>query len=125
MQAQKQAFASEVVNIVRDMCKTVFNLQNERDLARIFGITQEQMEAVIGRIIDALPEDLFNPSHQQVAEEMKYVCAREYIFFQVQEKWNDARYQDDLRKFIHIFTRDICKRFAARSKFQASLREEK
>lgn len=125
MQAQKQAFALDVVNIVRDMCKTVFNLQNDQDLGRVFGISHEQLEKVICNVVDSLPDALFENTNPGVLEEMKYVCAREYIFFQIQENYNDPRYQEDLRKFIHIFSRDIRRRFVIRDNYHLSLREEK
>ncbi len=123
MQVRKLEFSHGVINAVKDMCKLVFNLQTDSEIARIFGITNKQMEEVIGEIIDSLPDSVFEHLYPQYFDELKSICAREFIFFQVQEKWDDPRYQDDLKKFIHVFSRDIQQRINAHKKFQSTLRE--
>ena len=40
-------------------------------------------------------------------EEIKTICAREFIFFQTQEKYSDPQYEVNLKNFIRIFIRDL------------------
>ena len=107
MQQRKAIFAKEVMQTVCHLCSQVFNAISDVDLERRFGISCQQMEIVIQKIIDALPYYIFDRAYPHQLEEIKNICAREFIFFQVQEKCNDPSYQEDLSKFINIFCRDI------------------
>src|ERR1700731_2884061 len=99
MLAEKLKFADEVVNIVREVCTTAFNAHSDEDLLHIFGLNHEQMEEVVGRIIDGLPDSIFTQDNAKLLDEIKYICAREFIFFQVQEKWGEPEFEEDLKKF--------------------------
>ncbi|TAK78478.1 MAG: hypothetical protein EPO11_01245 [Gammaproteobacteria bacterium] len=57
-------------------------------------------------------------------EEIKNICAREFIFFQVQEKGNEKHYQEDLTKFIEIFKRDMEQRIKAKEGNTSKIRED-
>lgn len=105
--------SEDVVNIVRELCALVFNIKTEEQLENVLGISSERMGQVIQEIINALPDYLFEPSFAQKLEEIKNICAREYVFFQAQEKWNDPNYAQDLLNFTYIFSRDIQDRFKA------------
>src|SRR3990167_6939295 len=107
MDAKKLQFADDVIHIIRDLCSVVFNIQSEDQLNKVFGITHEQLETVIKKIINALPDHMFYQLYPKILNEVKNICAREFIFFQVQERWNDPHYQEDLSNFICIFSRDI------------------
>jgi len=111
MQMQKLEFSKDVLRVVYDVCKTVFNLKSDQEIKKIFGMDNDKLEMIVQRITDALPENIFNGGGDvRLQEEIKNICAREFIFFQVQERCDDPRYQDDLMNFIHIFTRDIQRR---------------
>lgn len=125
MLEKKLVFSKGVIEAVRRVCKTVFNLHNDTDVVRMFGINEVQMEEVIHKIIDSLPDTFFVQVNSQLLEELKYITAREYIFFQVQEKWDDPQYKEDLEKFIHVFSRDIQRRIGSHQKFQVTMKEEK
>lgn len=121
MLPEKAVFSSGVGNVVRETCKIAFN----GDVGKIFGITNTQLDEIINRVIDALPDSIFKHSNLSMLEEIKYICAREFIFFQVQERCDDPRYQDDLKAFIHVFAKDIEKRLNGQSKISSVMREEK
>lgn len=124
MLAKKLEFSNEVVNVIREMCQVVFNTHSDEEMIRIFGVSSEQMKDVVSRIIDALPDAIFTQKDSQLLEEIKYICAREYIFFQVQEKWVDLHYQENLSRFIQIFSRDIQRRINLQQS-HTTMREEK
>lgn len=121
----KRSFSTDVCCAVRDTCKMAFNLQNDNDLVRIFGMTSAQLEEIIAKIIDSLPDAIFQHNYPPELEEIKCICAREFIFFQVQERLDDPRYQQDLNAFIHVFKRDIEKRMNGQVNMQSAMREEK
>jgi len=111
MPDNRLAFSNDVIRVVYDVCKLVFSLQSDHEIKKIFGIDNEKLETIVRRIIDALPENMFNGGgDSRLLDEIKNICAREFIFFQVQERCDDPRYQEDLSKFILIFTRDIQRR---------------
>ena len=122
MQNKKLAFYKDVIQIVYQVCRMIFNAQ-PYEISKVFGISSEQMEGVVRDIVDAIPDRIFSDANSQGLEEIKSICAREFIFFQVQEKWDDPRYQDDLRTFIAIFTRDI-EKCVTTSDNQIDIRQE-
>ncbi len=124
MDPKKLEFSDDVTHVVCDMCKLIYNLNSEVDIKRVFGMTHEQMKAVIKRIIDALPDSIFEKAYPKLLDDIKNICAREFIFFQVQEKWDDPRYQDDLTMFINVFSRDIQQRIGVQAKYQPNQREK-
>lgn len=124
MDSKKLDFINDVIRVVRDLCEVVFNIKSSSQLESVFGITCEQMDIVINRIIDALPNHFFDHLYPQILEEIKCICAREFIFFQVQEKWSDPRYQEDLANFIHIFSRDIQQKVDQYKNYKSIMREE-
>ena len=111
MNHKKLEFFNDAIHIVKELCKLVFNISSDLEVVRIFGITNEQMEAVIRKITDQLPDDMFNRAYPQVLDEIKNIFAKEFIFFHVQERPTDPKYADDLSNFIYAFSRDIQKRF--------------
>jgi hypothetical protein len=123
MLEKKLVFANEVLGIVQEMLKNVFNLHSDAEIEHSFGISVQQMEEAIRQIIDSLPDIVFEKANSVVLEEIKYIAARDYIFFQIQEKWNDPRYKKDLNNFIQIFSRDIMDKLDMRQQFQ--IKEEK
>lgn len=125
MLEKKLAFSKGVIDAVKRVCKTVFNLHTDDDVVRMFGINEMQMEEVINKVVDSLPDTVFEQLNPQLLDEIKYITAREYIFFQVQEKWDDPQYKEDLERFIHVFSRDIQRRISSNQKFQMTMKEEK
>ena len=81
-----------------------------KEINKALGMSCDQAKATIQKIIDSLPDKMFDQAYPKLLDEIKHICAREFIFFQVQEKCNDPLYQDDLKKFIHVFSRDIQQR---------------
>ncbi len=110
MDAKRVKFANDVMHIVLNLSEMVFNIKNDDQLKGVFGVNQEQLETVISKIIAGLPERVFE-KNRHLEDEIKNICAREFIFFQVQERWNSPQYQEDLSNFIHIFSRDIQQKF--------------
>jgi|WetSurMetagenome_2_1015567.scaffolds.fasta_scaffold1458453_2 hypothetical protein len=112
MQARKLEFCRDVIRIIQDVCKLAFNLGSNNEIEKVFGMTSHDLEVVIKQISDVLPDSLFTRAAKEL-DEIKNIFAREFIFFQVQEKRDDPNYQDDLSTFIHIFSRDIQQKIKA------------
>ena len=108
MTPNKKAFTIEIANIVNNICTAVFNIASDVHFQQVFGLTKLQMEEVLSRLVDVVPDNVFD--HGPLTEEIKNIIAREFIFFQIQERWNQTHYQDDLTNFISIFSRDIKQR---------------
>lgn len=106
MKMQRQQFTDEVVDAIHHILKIVFNAKSQQDIQNVVGMNNNQMTAVVNQLSDKLPEKVFNQPQQKL-EELKNICAREFVFFQVQEKPTQADYQRDLANFITIFCRDI------------------
>ena len=107
MSAKKLEFTHDVMHLINEICAVAFNIKSDEQLEKVFGINKAQMEAVVWKIISGLPDYIFERIYPRLLDEIKNICALEFIFFQVQEKWNDPRYQEDLSNFICIFSRDI------------------
>lgn len=105
--SQKLASVKDVVKIIHEICQVVFRVNTEEEFEGVFGINGHQLEKVIEQIILALPDRFFFPGMHHKLEEIKAICAREFIFFQVQEKYNDVRYEVNLKNFIRILVRDL------------------
>lgn len=112
--SRKLVFCHDVVHIIRDVCKLVFNLKSNDEIQRVFGFTNEQLEDIIKNIIISLPDNIFALPPQSL-EKIKVIFANEFIFFHVQERVDNPDYKQDLSNFIHIFSRDIQKNFKAPS----------
>lgn len=117
MQSRKLEFCQDVIRIVQDVCKLAFNLGSDNEIEKVFGMTKQDLEGVIKQISHALPETIFNRAANEL-DEIKNIFAREFIFFQVQERCDDPQYQQDLSTFIHIFSRDI------QQKINATVKQE-
>lgn len=107
MLAQKEDFASDVGRIVGDVCKLAFNIHSEERFHDVFGISYTKMNELVSKIVDALPDKMFENGLSNTLEEVKSICAREFVFFQVQERCDDVDYENDLAEFINILSRDI------------------
>lgn len=110
LRSKKLETADQVVRIIRELCRLVFNVTSEAGIEKLFGLTQKQLEAGIREIVDALPDRVFQPDYRRRLEELKTICAREFIFFQVQEKVGDPNYKKDLANFVAVFSKDIEKK---------------
>lgn len=106
MQANKLDFSNDVLRIILGVSKVAFNLNSDKDVENVFGLNNDKMKAVIEEITRSLPDSVFNETASRL-EEIKNIFAREFIFFQVQEKGNAPHYRQDLSHFIYIFSRDI------------------
>lgn len=110
MDARKSALSDQVLDAVQHLCTVIFNAKSDKQLENVFGLTHSQLELVVKKMVNALPDALFERVSAARLDEIKEICAREFIFFQLQEKWSDPHYQEDLSHFIAIFSRDIrCK----------------
>jgi hypothetical protein len=107
VQITKRQFARDVLHIIQELCRVIYNLETTKDIERIFGISGEQLETVINKIVNALPDDLFTEENKSRIKEIEQILAKEFIFFQVQERVDDPAYQTDLANFILIFSKDI------------------
>lgn len=105
--SQRLASVKDVVRIIHEISKVIFRVNTEEELKDVFGINEQQLEAVVGEIIAAQPERFFLPGMRHKLEEIKAICAREFIFFQVQEKYNTEQYKANLKNFIRILVRDL------------------
>lgn len=110
MYSIKLAFSQDVMRIVCDVCKLVFNVQSNDEIQRALGLPHDQVETVIKKVITAMPDPIFNLTAQKL-EEIKRIFAKEFIFFQVQEQASNPHYEDDLLNFASVFSRDIQERF--------------
>lgn len=117
MQAQKLEFSNDVIRLVHDLCKLVFNTTTDHDVENIFGIKHVQLEHIITSIVEEMPDCIFEQVPQKL-NDIKNIFAKEFIFFQVQEKLNDPHYLEDLSDFIKIFSRDIQKKFNCASQLE-------
>ena len=122
MNLKRAQFADAVAHTVRDLCSVVFNIKSDEQMEKIFCMTHAQLDNAVKQIINALPADVFE--QPKLLEEIQNIIAREFIFFQAQEKCNDPHYQEDLSTFIGIFSRDIKQRINAFSDSKSKMREE-
>lgn len=106
MDKNKLEFAKDVLHIIQDLGKVVYDIHSDEDLEKILGLTKEQMQIVVRRLINSLPDKIFIERKER-QDEIKKICARELIFFQAQEKWSDPHYKHDLLNFLHSFARDM------------------
>lgn len=111
MEPKKLAFSDEVILVIKQLSKVVFSVTSKEQIENLFGLTNEQLKMVMRKIVNALPNIYFEKKYQNKLGELKTIIAREFIFFQVQEKWNDPNYQNHLANFIRIFSRDIEREF--------------
>jgi len=123
MEPNKLEFCNDAMRRVCDLCKLLFNLKTDQEVDKVFGVSQDELEKVIRKIISSLPDTIFNHGTQKL-EEIKSIFAKEFIFFQVQEKLDDPHYQDDLIKFTYIFSRDIQRTIEADIRCSAKTEEE-
>lgn len=107
MLVKKQDFADDVGRIVGDVCKLAFNIHSEERFHDVFGISYSKMNEIVRKIVDALPDKMFENGLVNTLEEVKSICAREFVFFQVQERCDDIGYEKDLADFINILSRDL------------------
>ena len=105
MGLQKQAFSQGIIHTISELCSLVFNVKTKEQLYKLFGITPQQMQLVVEKLANTLPETMVQ--YPELADEIKTICAREFIFFQVQERWDDPHYQANLKNFIQVFSRDM------------------
>lgn len=111
MDPKKLAFSEDVIRKIKQLTKLIFNVSSSEQIESLFGVTNEQLKIVMRKIVNALPDNYFEQNYHKKVEELKTIVAREFIFFQVQEKWSDPNYQHDLANFIRTFSRDIEREF--------------
>lgn len=111
MDSHRITFTEDIVRTVKQLCKVTFNVTSTEELSSVFGLSNSQLKMVIKKIVDALPDIFFEKSYFKKKEQLKAIVAREFIFFQVQERWDDPQYQANLANFIRAFSRDIEKEF--------------
>lgn len=116
MQVSQQQFAQNVMHIVYQICKMVYNVHSEDDIQRIFGASKEEIENIVARTVNALPNNVFDQATKGKIKELEEIMAKEFIFFQIQEKISDPQYQNDLANFILLLARDIKKRIGDEGK---------
>lgn len=107
MQITKRQFAHDVLHIIYELCRLIYNLKSSDDVENVFSAPRQQVETIISKIVNALPDDLFSQSNAHRIKDLEQILAKEFIFFQVQEKVDDSQYQTDLANFIMLFSRDI------------------
>src|SRR3990167_3919271 len=95
-ESKKLMFADEVLHIVRHLYKVIFNINSTLQIEKMFGMTDVELANAIRKISMQLPNCFFEPAHRKKLDEIKIICAREFIFFQVQEDSQNPHYQDDL-----------------------------
>lgn len=115
MQPKKLKFSQDVIHTILNLCALTFNLDGDKEIENLFNITPKQFKEIVTKIINELPDNIFEVSEEKL-EEIKNIFAREFIFFQLQEKGSDPHYQDDLSRFTHVFSRDIEQRINSHSK---------
>lgn len=111
MDPKKLAFSQDVAHMVDDISKLIFNVKSADETRNVFGITHTEMETIIQKIILELPDQIFTEA-PKFLEEIKKLCAQEFIFFQVQEHGSPL-YQENLKNFIKFFSTDIKHRIEA------------
>src|SRR5579863_8911924 len=105
MQITRRQFAQDVLLIIHEVCRVIYNLRSNQDVERVFGIAEEKLESTINTIVDSLPEELFNQENHKKIKNLEQIFAKEFIFFQIQEAANDPGYQHDLANFIALFSK--------------------
>lgn len=111
MPPEKQVFQRDVTRFIHELCILLYNLKSQQELDRVFGIPTEELDGIVARIVDQLPDDMFTQTNADTFIEIEKIFAKEFIFFQLQEKLTDPQYENDLSNFIRIFARDIKARF--------------
>lgn len=107
MDPKKLQFAEDVLRLIRRLCKLTFNKVSNEEIEAMFGVPIEQLKQTIGKIAEGLPDFLFDQAYKKTLEEIKPICAREFIFFRIQEQPDDPYFETKLDNFIRILSRDI------------------
>lgn len=113
MEVTQQQFAKDVIRKIFELCKMIYNLHSDDEIEAVFGASREQIENIVARTVNAMPVKMFNQATKSKIQELEEILAKEFIFFQVQEKINDPQYQNDLANFILLFSRDINNRLGS------------
>lgn len=107
METKRQHLQEAIVLSVREIGEVLFNIHSDEQFYNVFGIDAAQLESIVLKIVKALPDALFAELNSRQLKELKNICAREYVFFQIQERWDDPLYQQHLEKFAEIFAHDM------------------
>lgn len=110
MQSRKLKFANHLIVLIKEIGKLAFDMKSENDMERVFGFNQARLTTILKQVAEGLPDALFEAADDQLLKEIETICAREFIFFQVQEKVDKPEYQNNLLRFIQVFSRDIDQR---------------
>jgi len=124
MQSSRVEFSRAVLRIIREVGELAFNMKSDQDLEKIFGIDHARLEKIIEKISSNLPDCIFDGVNTRLKEEVENIFAREFIFFQVQEKIDNPRYEEDLNSFTQVFARDIKKRIDMYKNYKLKMQEE-
>lgn len=107
MPITKFQFAQDVLQSVYDLCKVVYGVKNKEEIQRIFGVNFEKLDEIVRKVVNALPDELFMQDNKARIKEIEQILAKEFIFFEVQERTDDPQYANDLENFILLFARDM------------------
>lgn len=107
MPITKYQFAKDVLQSVYDLCKVVYGIDKKEEVQRIFGISFQKLDEIVRKVVNALPDELFMQENKARIKEIEQILAKEFIFFEVQERIDDPQYTNDLENFILLFARDM------------------
>lgn len=123
MRSTKPSLVEAIMKMIKRIAELAFNARTDAQLKKIFSLNEAEIKATIEHLLDAVPEQFI--LHLSVAQKNEFVniCAREFVFFQVQEKINSARYHTVLQQFIALFSRDIQSRLNQKNKHAMNIKE--
>lgn len=124
MSPSKKEFSQSVTTNICRLSRLLFNANSDENLLIIFRLDKSAIELTIQKIVDHFPNDYFNSLSANQLREMESILAKEFIFFQVQEKDNEKKYQNHLLHFSEVFVRDMQKRFKVNHKSPDKMKEE-
>ena|SRR3989338_10712515 len=123
MHSTKLLLVDAIMSMLRRLCELVFNVHNDAQMKNVFGVNESETKKLIEKMIDALPDQFVFRLSPAEKNEVVDICAREFVFFQVQEKANSTDYQAALKQFIAIFARDIQGRMNPEYAYASNIKE--
>ena len=109
----KQQYAEEVYQIIAQYCEKNFldKNKNNKALSSVLGITDDEAQKLINKILIALPDCFFYMAKPLCLNEMLRFIAQQYLLFQVQENIDDVLFPILLINFINSLVEDIMLRY--------------
>jgi len=114
MHPKKQQYAQEIYRIIVHFCETNTQVKNplaDSALSAALGLSNEEAQKIINKILIALPDWVFYMLKPKYLNEMLGFIAQQYFLFQVQENIKDELFPLLLINFINSLLEALMLRY--------------